>query len=174
MIHADSPLRRKKSPLRGIFSRRLFIPPLTSLLCYLSILPPFHSLSPLFKCCASWIPAVQSASAGEIEFTRNLVLSPFVCVICWLEVWPPRSLARSYLKCTLMYFLKIWKILIREQALTRKPLHETKVLFLNALCNGLQMSSSSAHKSWVTLHLQVHFVVCVSSPGCQICAKVAK
>lgn len=38
----------------------------------------FHPLThALFKCCASWIPAVQIASAGEIEFTHNLVSDPF-------------------------------------------------------------------------------------------------
>ena len=42
------------------------------------ITPPSAAL---FKCCPSWIPAVQSASTVEIEFARNLVLSLFICVL---------------------------------------------------------------------------------------------
>lgn len=56
----------------------------------------------------------------------------------------------------------------------RKPLHETEVLFLNGLFNGLQMSFNSTHMSWLTLHLQIRFAVCVSLLGCQICLEVAK
>lgn len=185
MIHPDSPSQRKKSPFSSlshllqttVHLSRTVLPLILPLHQPLSF-PPFHSLSLLFKCCASWIPAVQSASVGEIEFTYNLVLIPFICVICLLEVWPPSSLLISEMYS--LYFSKNCTILkrgivsLQQTSPGRKPLHETKVLFLNGLFNGLQMSFNSTHKNWVTSHLQVHFAVCASSLGCQICVEVAK
>lgn len=44
------------------------------------MLPLYQPLSHSpFKCRASWIPAEQSASAGDIELTPNLVLPLCVC-----------------------------------------------------------------------------------------------
>lgn len=86
------------------------------------------------------------------------------CLRCW------------YQKCTWCTFLTYHTASssLRQTSPDRNPPHVTEALLLNGLCNGLQMSSSGTHKHWVTLHLQIHFVVCVSWLGCQIYVEVAK
>lgn len=183
MIYPDSPPQRKTSPLSMPSS-----PDCSSFLlhCVPSYItspsatpfPPFHSLSPLFKCCTSWIPAVQSASTGEIEFTHNLVLILFICFICLLELWPLSSLLMSEMYS--LYFLKfcinpkVGQSVYSKQALTENLSVKLKYFsWTGCLMDYRWVSTAHTRAGW---HCICKYILwfCVSLLGYQLCVEDAK